>query len=60
MTFYYIGKDGLAASIRKDKKNILEVLGNHQAELESYIKERKLNLKNEDHLIRLFAYYNSL
>ena len=60
MTFYYIGKDGLAASIRKDKKNILEVLGNHQAELESYIKEHKLNLKNEDHLIRLFAYYNSL
>jgi hypothetical protein len=56
----FIVKDGLPVKLRKDKKVVLEALGDYSAQLEEYIKTNKLNLKSEPGLIALVAYYNSL
>lgn len=57
---YYIYKDGKGVIVKKDKKAIFAALGDKQAELESYIKENKLNLKTDADLDKLIAYYNTL
>ena len=56
----FLVKDGLPIKIRKDKKVVLEALGDYSAQLEAYIKANKLNLKSEEGLIALVSYYNSL
>ena len=56
----FIVKDGLPVKIRKDKKVVLEALGDYSAQLDEYIKTKKLNLKSEPDLIALVSYYNSL
>lgn len=57
---YFLVKDGLPLKVRKEKKVILEALGDHSPELEDYIKTNKLNLKSEPALVSLVTYYNSL
>jgi hypothetical protein len=58
--YFYLAKKNTPVKIRKDKKQILTVLGNYTAELEAYIAEEKLNLKNEEDLVKLIVFYNSL
>lgn len=57
---YFIGKDNKTFRVRKDKKQILSLLGTRTEELEKFIKSENLNLKNEAHLIKLIAYFNTL
>jgi hypothetical protein len=58
---YYIKKgDAIATRISKTKKSVLKTLGDHSAELEKFIKEKKLKLSRPDGLIDLIYYYNSL
>ncbi|HEY0896301.1 MAG TPA: hypothetical protein VGE15_07100, partial [Sphingobacteriaceae bacterium] len=56
----YIVKGSELTKIRKDKKSVLAALGDKTAQLESYIKSEKLNIKNEAGIVSLVAYYNSL
>ena len=42
------------------RKDIPLVLLDHQEELSRFLKENKLNLKDQDDLVKLFTYYNSL
>lgn len=60
LTFYYISNNNTLIKIRKDKKSVLAALPNQSAALENYIQEKSLNLKNEEDLIQLIQYYNSL
>lgn len=57
---YYIFKDGKGILIRLDKKSIISALSNKQTELETYIKQNNLNLKDDEDLRKLITYYNSI
>jgi hypothetical protein len=58
--YYYLAQNNVPVKIKKDKKQVFAVLANHAAELEVYFSEQKLNLKNEEDLISLIIFYNSL
>lgn len=60
ITKYYLYADGKGSAVKKDKKAILLALGNKQAELESYIKDSKLNLKTDEGFAQLITFYNTL
>jgi hypothetical protein len=57
---YYLFISGKINQIKKDKKSVFSVLGNKQDELEKYMKTNNINLKNDEDLAKLLAYYNSL
>ncbi len=58
---YYIKKgDGIATKISRTKKGVLKALGDHQKELEDFIKKKHLKMMKTDDLIDLIYYYNSL
>ena len=57
---YYLVKNGSLIKVKRDAKDILPNLTDYSAELQSFIKENKLNLKSEPALIMLITYYNSL
>jgi len=59
-TRYYIETPERGILIKKDKKSILAALSNKQAELDTYAKSNNIDFKNDDDLIKLIAYYNSL
>ena len=59
-TSFYLAKDSKLTKIKNDKKSVLAALPEKSAQLEAYIKAQKLDLKNDSHLVRLIAYYNSL
>lgn len=46
--------------LRKDKKTILQALSGQKSALEQYIKEQKLDLKQDAAIAMLVAYYNTL
>lgn len=58
--YYYLVKNNVPVKIKKDKKQVIIALGNRAAELEAYCAEQKLNLKNEEDLVKLIVFYNSL
>lgn len=60
LSFYFISSNNKLIKIRKDKKSILTALANHNEALENYIEEKSLNVKNEDDLVQLITYYNTL
>ncbi len=57
---YYLVIAEKAYTLKRDKKAILAILANKQAELEAYIKANNLNLKNDPDLAKLINYYNSI
>jgi hypothetical protein len=58
---YFIKKgDKTATQIQKSKKSILKTLGDHQGELQNFISENKLKFKNEEAMIDLIYFYNSI
>ncbi|MBD1362191.1 hypothetical protein IDJ77_00085 [Mucilaginibacter sp. ZT4R22] len=59
-TKYYLVNNGNAVSVKNDKKSILAVLGDKQAQLEGYINANNINFKNDRQLGKLVDYYNTL
>lgn len=57
---YYISKNGTPVNIKKNEKAVLEAIGGDSAALEAYIRSNKLNLKNDEDLVKLIVYYNGL
>ncbi|HVI48744.1 MAG TPA: hypothetical protein VM802_28000 [Chitinophaga sp.] len=57
---YFIAKDGQPVNIKKSERAVLEAIGDKNSELEAYIRSNKLNVKNDEDLIKLVAYYNGL
>ena len=56
----YLLKDGTMARIKKDKSSILVLFQDKKEAITKYIEDKKLNLKNEAHLVDLVKYYNTL
>lgn len=56
---YYLQVNGQLVKIKKDKKSILSALGN-PAQLDKYIQDNKLNLKEDADLAKLMLYYDSI
>lgn len=59
-TTYYVGELAQLTKIKNDKKSVVQIMSDRASEVEEYIKEQKLNPKNEADLFRIFLYYNGL
>ncbi|WP_299817761.1 hypothetical protein [uncultured Pontibacter sp.] len=57
---YYVARDGQLTRITPSKKSVLTALSNKKTELEGFIKQHNLNLKEEADLAELVDFYNSL
>lgn len=56
--YYIAGPDNKVRVVKRNEKAILDVLKNPQ--LNKYVKENKLNLKEDVDIIKLFTYYDTL
>jgi len=56
----YLLKEGTMVRIKKDKSSIVAMFQDKKEAITKYIEDKKLNLKNEAHLIALVQYYNTL
>jgi len=56
---YFLFYDGKITEVKKDKSFFINNLGKSK-ELDTFITDNKVNFKNEDHLVRLILYFNSL
>ncbi|WP_347157208.1 hypothetical protein [Pontibacter chitinilyticus] len=57
---YYINKDVALHKIKNNEKAVLAELSDQAPALKEFIKANKLNLKEEEDLVKLVNYYNSL
>jgi len=57
---YYLNKEGTLNLIKLSKKNILKLLSDKKKELDSYVSENKLKLRDELDFVQLINFYNSL
>ena len=46
--------------IKKDKEFFMSIMSDKASAIEQYLSNSKINFKNEDHLLKLIEYYNSL
>ena len=46
--------------IKKDKEFFMSIMSDKAGAIEQYLSNSKINFKNEDHLLKLIEYYNSL
>lgn len=56
----YTLRDGVIVKLKRDKDYILSLMSDKQAEVEAWLKTRKMNYKSNGMLSGLFDYYNSL
>lgn len=56
----YLFTKGEMKVFKKDKDFILSVLADKKAEMNQYLTEHATNFRNQEHMIRLLNYYNSL
>ncbi|PTX22215.1 hypothetical protein C8N40_10137 [Pontibacter mucosus] len=59
-TSYYVAKADKLEKVKQDKKSILNALPDKAPALEKYMKENRLNLRNDSDIIKLVDHYNSL
>lgn len=59
-TKFYIVTAEKATLIKKDKKSILSALVDKQSELETYAKTNNLDFKNDEDLVKLINFYNTI
>ena len=60
-TYYLLPNGGTQlVKVKKDKKSLLDAMGNKKSELDQFIKDQRLNLRNDSDMAKLVAYYNSL
>jgi hypothetical protein len=57
---YYIVKDNQPILVLKNEKAILEAIGEKENELNDFIKQNKLKLKDEGDIIKIIEQYNKL
>lgn len=57
---YYLFVKGEMKRIKKDKDFFLAELSDKQTAVNQFIQSNKLNVKNNEHIIKLINYYNSL
>lgn len=57
---YYLFAKGAMKKLKKDKDFILAELSDKQLEVNQFIQSNKLNVKNNEHIVKLINYYNTL
>lgn len=57
---YYLFAKGNMKRIKKDKDFFIAELSDKQNQIVQFIQSNKLNFKNNDHIVKLMNYYNSL
>jgi len=57
---YFIKNRNNPASIISNKKDLLDILSDHNTEIESFVKKNKTKVNDLDDLIGVVKYYNSL
>jgi hypothetical protein len=57
---YYASSNNVLTKVRREKKAILTILKDKEADVEAYISTNKLSVKDEQDLAKLFKYYNTL
>lgn len=57
---FYIGFSKKISSVSKKEKDIISLLPDYSQELKKFIKENKISFKNEDNLLRLVKFMNTL
>ena len=60
ITLYITNNKGELTELANSKNGKLKAFENHKKEVKQFVKENKLNLNKEAHLIKLVKYYNSL
>jgi len=59
-THYYVQEEGKPAQLlRVNRKNILNLLSDEKSEVKSFIKQNKIKIRKEEHLVKIFIFYNS-
>lgn len=59
-TYYLMLKDGNFVEMPKKKSKLLKIMKRNEAEVKDFIKVNHINLKEENDLIKLVKFYNSL
>lgn len=54
---FFLYKDHKTYRLKKDKKSLLEALGDKQADLEAFIKDQKLKLSKEEDILKVIEKY---
>jgi hypothetical protein len=58
---FYQKKDGMEVIVlKKTKKNLRKIFADKFEEIQRYIRNEKINVKDESDLIKVFTYYNNL
>jgi hypothetical protein len=57
---FYVFVKGKMTRIKKDEKFFLELTGDKQTQMESFVKENKISFKSEEDIRRFIHYYNGL
>jgi len=57
--YYIVTKEGKYYELPESKNKKLKVFGNKQDEIKKYVKENKLNLKEEKDLLRVMRYFDN-
>jgi hypothetical protein len=58
---FYQKNNGMEVMLlRKNKKNLRKIFADKIEEIQRYIRKEKINVKDENDLIRVFTYYNKL
>lgn len=57
---YFVDKNNQMIPLKNDRKSVLAVLSDKQADVDKYIKDNKLDVKQDADLAKVFEYYNSL
>ena len=56
--YYFYKEDGGIIKVKLNKENILNALAEYKSIINKFIDKNNLNLKNEDHLIKLIEFIN--
>ncbi len=61
LPIYYYTKDGEDITrLRTSKKRILSLFGDQSDQVENFARDNRLRFSDDNHLVRIFDYYNSL
>jgi hypothetical protein len=58
--YVFLNEAGQGIEVKLTKKSLLEVMSDHAAEVEKYIKSNKLKVKEQADLVKVLYYYDSL
>ncbi|WP_459211359.1 hypothetical protein [Aquimarina rhabdastrellae] len=59
-TSYFLEENNVIIELPKSSKKLLSLFDKHKKEVKEYMKQEKLKLKKEEHLIKILSYFSSI